>query len=203
VRFYKKFIFFSVVGLYVSSALAFYLPTAMVDASSLHKFSGYATYQICFTPTQHCTPLLVDAINQTKNTIQVQAFSFTSVPLARALIAAHKRGVKVQVILDKSQFQDERYSSSKFLSQAGIPVYIDYQPTLAHNKVMILDGITVATGSFNFTKAAEKYNAENLLIITDKGLAKAYAKNWQDRLVVSKSLASYHEQPILGKAPKI
>ncbi|KHK02896.1 Endonuclease [Desulfovibrio sp. DV] len=35
------------------------------------------------------------------------------------------------------------------------------------------------TGSFNFTKAAEEKNAENLLIIRDSGLAKLYLENWE------------------------
>ena len=61
----------------------------------------------------------------------------------------------------------------------GIPVRIDAKHAIAHNKVMIIDGETVITGSFNFTKAAEESNAENLLIIHDKKLAELYTKNWQ------------------------
>jgi phosphatidylserine/phosphatidylglycerophosphate/cardiolipin synthase-like enzyme len=49
---------------------------------------------------------------------------------------------------------------------------------IAHNKVMVIDGETVITGSFNFTKAAEEKNAENLLIIRDRRLDELYAKNW-------------------------
>jgi phosphatidylserine/phosphatidylglycerophosphate/cardiolipin synthase-like enzyme len=183
----QKFLICSLALFSVSSALAFGWPLS-THSNVATPFSSDATYQVCFTPTQNCTKLLVHAIQQAKSTIQVQAFSFTSAPIARALVEAHQRGVKVQVILDKSQFQTDRYSSAKFLSRANIPVYIDYQPTLAHNKVMILDGVTVVTGSFNFTKAAEKYNTENLLIIHDKNLAQTYAKNWQRRFLVSKSI---------------
>jgi len=43
---------------------------------------------------------------------------------------------------------------------------------------MILDGSTVITGSFNFTKAAEEKNAENLLIIKSQDFAKRYIDNW-------------------------
>ena len=57
---------------------------------------------------------------------------------------------------------------------------IDAQHAIAHNKVMIIDGETVITGSFNFTKAAEENNAENLLVIRDKKLADQYTKNWQE-----------------------
>jgi len=56
---------------------------------------------------------------------------------------------------------------------------------IVHNKVMIIDGATVITGSFNFTKAAEEKNAENLLIIRDPGLAKFYMENWERHRVHS------------------
>jgi phosphatidylserine/phosphatidylglycerophosphate/cardiolipin synthase-like enzyme len=59
-------------------------------------------------------------------------------------------------------------------------VKIDVQHAIAHNKVMIIDGETVITGSFNFTKAAEENNAENLLVIRDKKLAERYERNWQE-----------------------
>jgi phosphatidylserine/phosphatidylglycerophosphate/cardiolipin synthase-like enzyme len=92
---------------------------------------------------------------------------------------AHKRGVNVEVILDKSQ-RTQKYSSATFLFNAGIPTRIDAAHAIAHNKVMVIDGETVITGSFNFTKAAEENNAENLLIIHDRKLAGQYAKNWLD-----------------------
>ena len=85
----------------------------------------------------------------------------------------------VEAILDKSQ-RTEKYSSATFLFNSGIPVKIDAAHAIAHNKVMIIDGETVITGSFNFTKAAEEKNAENLLVIHDKKLAERYAKNWQE-----------------------
>ena len=83
------------------------------------------------------------------------------------------------VILDKSQRTDQ-YSSATFLFNAGIPTKIDAQHAIAHNKVMIIGGATVITGSFNFTKAAEENNAENLLVIHDRKLAERYIKNWQE-----------------------
>jgi len=65
------------------------------------------------------------------------------------------------------------------LKNAGIPVWIDAKHAIAHNKVMVIDGTTVITGSFNFTKAAEEKNTENLIILRDTGLAKLYMENWE------------------------
>ena len=70
------------------------------------------------------------------------------------------------MILDKSQ-RMELYSSATFMSNYGIPTFIDDKHAIAHNKVMVIDGQTVLTGSFNITKAAEENTAENLLVIQD------------------------------------
>lgn len=59
-----------------------------------------------------------------------------------------------------------------------MPPRIDDQHAIAHNKVMVIDSGTILTGSFNFTKAAEEKNAENLLVIQDAPeLVKAYEAN--------------------------
>ena len=133
--------------------------------------------QVCFSPNGGCTESIVSQIDKAKSEILVQAFSFTSAPIAKALVNAHKRGIKVEAILDKSQ-KSERYTSATFISNVGIPTYIDSKHAIAHNKIMIIDKETVITGSFNFTKAAEEKNAENLLIIKNEDLAKVYIENW-------------------------
>jgi phosphatidylserine/phosphatidylglycerophosphate/cardiolipin synthase-like enzyme len=118
----------------------------------------------------------------------VQAYSFTSAPIAKALVDAHRRGVKVTVILDKSQ-RTERCSEADFLLHADIPTFIDAKHAIAHNKIMVIDGKTILTGSFNFTKAAEMNNAENLLVIQDAALAAKYTANWQAHLKHSEEYA--------------
>ena len=125
-----------------------------------------------------------------KASVLAQAYSFTSAPIAKALLHAHKRGVQVQVILDKSQ-KTEKYSEADFLVNVGIPVQIDAKHAIAHNKIMIIDGQTVVTGSFNFTTAAEKHNAENLLVIGSAELAAKYAANWK--------VHADHSDPYEGK----
>ena len=133
--------------------------------------------QVYFSPKGGCTEAIVRQIANAKSEILVQAYSFTSAPIAKALINAHKRGIKVEAILDKSQ-RTEKYTSATFLANSGIPTLIDDRHAIAHNKVIIIDRETVITGSFNFSKAAEEKNAENLLIIRNKDLAKVYVENW-------------------------
>lgn len=134
--------------------------------------------QVFFSPDGGCTNAINKVIGQARQEILVQAYSFTSAPIAKALLEAHKRGVKVQVILDKSQ-RSQKYSSATFLKNSRIPTFIDDKHAIAHNKIMIIDREIVITGSFNFTKVAEEKNAENLLIISSKELAKRYLDNWQ------------------------
>jgi phosphatidylserine/phosphatidylglycerophosphate/cardiolipin synthase-like enzyme len=133
--------------------------------------------QVYFSPKGGCTEAIVKNLDQAERYVLVQAYSFTSNPIAEALVNAHKRGVKVKVLLDKSQ-KHGKGSKLGLLVDAGIPVSIDTKHSIAHNKVMIIDGVTVMTGSFNFTNAAEDKNAENLLVVHDKALAKQYRDNW-------------------------
>jgi phosphatidylserine/phosphatidylglycerophosphate/cardiolipin synthase-like enzyme len=136
------------------------------------------TIEVRFSPRGGCTDAVVSELDAAKNRVLVQAYSFTSAPIAKALVEAHKRGVDVRVILDDSQ-RSEKYTSADFVAHAGIPTFIDAKHAIAHNKVMVIDGETIITGSFNFTKAAEEKNAENLLVIRDAALAKKYEDNWR------------------------
>ena len=140
-----------------------------------HESAQIAVY---FSPSGGCTEAIVRELDRAHDTVLVQAYSFTSTPIARALVAAFRRNVKVEVILDKSQ-KTEKYSSADFLAHAGIPTKIDSMHAIAHNKVIIIDNEIVLTGSFNFTNAAEAKNAENLLAIHSRSLAEEYAKNWR------------------------
>ena len=137
---------------------------AVPDAPQGQQAQTLPPIEVYFSPNGGCTEAVVKEIAAAKTTILVQAYSFTSAPIAKALVDAHKRGVQIQVILDKSQ-RSEKYSSADFVLHAGIPTFIDAKHAIAHNKIMVIDGATVITGSFNFTKAAETSNAENLLVI--------------------------------------
>jgi phosphatidylserine/phosphatidylglycerophosphate/cardiolipin synthase-like enzyme len=135
-------------------------------------------WNVHFSPHSGCTEAIVDALGKAKSTVLVRAFSFTSAPIAKALVEAHRRGVKVEVVLDRSQ-RTEKYSSATFVYNNGIPCFIDAQHAIAHNKVIVNDGQTVITGSLNFTRAAEDNNAENLLVIQDAQMVAKYAQNWE------------------------
>lgn len=133
--------------------------------------------EVYFSPRGGATEAVVREINAAKKTILVQAYSFTSAPIAKALVEAFRRGVHVEAVLDKSN-RTANYSEADFLAHAKIPTWIDSRHAIAHNKVMVLDGNVVITGSFNFTKAAEQSNAENLLILRSAKLAARYVEDF-------------------------
>jgi phosphatidylserine/phosphatidylglycerophosphate/cardiolipin synthase-like enzyme len=144
------------------------------------SFPSTGTTDVYFSPDGGCTEAIVKELNSAKSEILVQAYSFTSTPIAKALVNAKKRGVNITVVLDKSQ-RSSKYSSADFVANAGTPTFIDAKHAIAHNKIMIIDRGTLITGSFNFTQAAEEKNAENLLIIKgNKPLVDAYIKNFNE-----------------------
>lgn len=136
--------------------------------------------ELCFTPPSGCGTLIAQEIARAKESIYVQAYGLTSGIIVNQLIQAKNRGIKVQVLLDKSNVSD-KWSKMMDLVNANVSVRIDKVSGIAHNKVIIIDEQKVITGSFNFTNAADKRNAENVIIINNKSVAKEYLNNWQDR----------------------
>lgn len=144
-----------------------------------------SSWQVCFTPTSRCLPLILTAIKEAKESIYLQGYSITSPEIGVALREAYRKGIKVIVVADKTQ-KTAKHSQINSLLEVGIPIFIDDQPAIAHNKVIIIDNRILLTGSYNWTRAAELRNAENLLVIRDKGLVRQYADNFQKRLLKSK-----------------
>lgn len=144
------------------------------------------TTRTCFTPGQDCTAVIVQTINTAKTELLVQAYGFTTLEIAQAIVNAKERGVKVEVVLDKSN-ETSNDTGAELLVTHGIMPKIDSTVTIAHNKVMVIDQSTVITGSFNFTESAQKRNAENVLIITgNPDLAAQYRRNFETRVAASR-----------------
>ena len=173
----------------------FVLLTALTVGAAVPAPAAAPDIRVLFSPRGGCTEAVIVDIGKAKAFLDVQAYSFTSAPIADAVAKAQGRGVRVRVVLDKSQ-RGERYSSATFLKNHGVPVFIDDDHAISHNKVILIDGgATIITGSFNFTKSAEERNAENLLIITNHAeLASSYRANFEEHLA--------HAEPYEGLAAK-
>ena len=147
-----------------------------------------------FTPGHTVETAITDEIDAAQNTIRVQAYSFTNPLIVQALADARLRGVDVIVVLDKSN-RTQRSSVAELAQRAGIPTLIDDRHAIAHNKIMIIDDRIVITGSYNFSRAAEKSNAENLVIIESAPIARKYQQNWQKHHQHSKPFVSGQRTP--------
>lgn len=137
-----------------------------------------------FSPGDDAAALVVATLGEARRQVLVHAYSLTHRAIADALVAAHRRGVDVQVLADLAQSRTLATSRLGDLAARGIPVWLDGEHAAAHNKVMILDAdqdeAAVITGSFNFTQAAQYRNAENLLVLRGHpALAQAYASDWR------------------------
>jgi len=119
--------------------------------------------QAYFSPHGGCQAVIVREMMQARREILVQAYSFTADPLTDVLVALKKRGVVVDIVLDKSN-ETDRYSDLRILFDQEFDVKIDHEHVIAHN-VMIIDQKVLITGSYNFTNQAESDNAENVVII--------------------------------------
>ncbi|MGH8398524.1 MAG: phospholipase D family protein [Gammaproteobacteria bacterium] len=147
-----------------------------------------------FSPEGGGTRLILKALAAARHTILVQAYSFSDRRILTALGQAKARGVDVEVILDKTDA--ESYGHHKpvaaVIASEGIPVWIDASVRIAHNKVMIVDGEDLITGSYNFTYSAAYNNAENLLYIQNAPkLVQAYADNFNWRRSCSRPYTAH------------
>jgi phosphatidylserine/phosphatidylglycerophosphate/cardiolipin synthase-like enzyme len=107
------------------------------------------------------------------------AYSFTSKPIASALLAAKQRGIDVKIVVDHKE-NSGKYSAATFTANQGVPTRTDSHYAIMHNKFLVVDGKTVETGSFNYTSAAANKNAENALLLRNvPSLASTYEKEWE------------------------
>jgi phosphatidylserine/phosphatidylglycerophosphate/cardiolipin synthase-like enzyme len=160
---------------------------ATADAGSPHGPAA-AQVSVCFVPEQACGAEVVDAIAAAQRFIRVQAYGFTAPAILRALAAARARGVDVQAILDKSDDRERgsHLTGARFTAEANIPTWIDDSVAIAHSKVIVIDGHLVIGGSYNYTAAAERRNAENVTFIDAPVVADFYLLNWEARRAVSR-----------------
>jgi phosphatidylserine/phosphatidylglycerophosphate/cardiolipin synthase-like enzyme len=132
---------------------------------------------VYFSPPAGAAAAIVKAIDASEREVLVQAYGFTHHAIAQALVRAQQRGVAVRVLLDMKTGKSNR-DVADTLEAGHVAVREDGKHAIAHNKVMVIDGTVVITGSFNFTNSAETKNAENTLILKSADLAQIYKNQW-------------------------
>jgi phosphatidylserine/phosphatidylglycerophosphate/cardiolipin synthase-like enzyme len=168
------------------------------SASCSQQMPAIGSLEIAFSPNEGAEELVVKVIDSAKSDIRVMAYSFTSAPVVRALLAARKRGVAISIVADeKSNLSDggggqKAKAAFGAMSSAGIDVRTTDAFAIAHDKVIVVDRRHTLTGSFNFSAAAENRNSENVLVNwNNPGLAGSYLMHFERNLKLSRAFIAY------------
>lgn len=160
--------------------------TTTIQSANAAVLAQAGTVEIAFTPDDPVDERIIAVINGAHEQIHILAYAFTHRGIARALQAARSRGVEVLIVADRSQTLQAPRSALPELKRRGFAIWLDAAPGNAHNKVLIVDprspGATTITGSFNFTRAAQKSNAENIVIFHgNRDVARIYERYFERR----------------------
>lgn len=152
------------------------LPSAEAPAGQL---------ELAFSPREGAEALVLKVIASARRDIKVLAYSFTSFHVTRALLDKAKAGVSIALVADAEENTSKDRSGKaraalSALADAGVDVRLISVYASHHDKVMVIDGQTVQTGSFNYSSAAEERNSENVLVHwANPALATDYLQHFQ------------------------
>lgn len=163
------------------------LPGLLSLALCLPVPNSYAAIiETGFSPEGTALQLVLKTIETAQQEIRLMGYSFTSPEVVSGLIRAKRRGVDVKVVLDWKANAGKNNNASKaamnLLAGAGIPVRTVSVYKILHDKVIVTDGRNTQVGSFNFSRAADRSNSENVLVVRDDpALARSYLNHWTSR----------------------
>ena len=145
-------------------AIVFLVVFSSLKLSAQTPLPAGVSFDLGFSPSGSSLEVVLKAISSAKSTLLVACYEFTSRDIAAALEAAAHHGIKVRIVADYKAAHD-RYSQVPVIKAAGIPVRLDDHYAIFHHKFIIIDSVSVETGSFNYTTAAIEHNAENALVL--------------------------------------
>jgi phosphatidylserine/phosphatidylglycerophosphate/cardiolipin synthase-like enzyme len=142
--------------------------------------------ETCFASENRCEDRIVTTLSGSRRSIRFLAFSFTSTPIAQAMLDRHASGVSLAGVFETTG-SDTPYSAYGKLKQQGIEVYTDGNPYAMHHKAIIIDERIVIFGSYNFSDNANTSNDENLLIVESPEIARAFLAEYDRIVAVAKN----------------
>ena len=134
--------------------------------------------EVFFSPQDSDTETIIREISNAKSEIHVQACPFIPASIAGALVTAHRRGVKVEIIIGKCT-KDEENTSAAFLSNAGLPTYMNNKDAMSQGDIIFIDGETVIAVSLDVTKTDDDRKVGEVLIVKNREVVKAHIDDWQ------------------------
>ncbi len=130
--------------------------------------------------------VITDAINGAHQSIQAALYELDLPNASQALLAAFRRGVKVQIVMDYGNTFPgggrSRDQALQNLIDAGVPIRVlkgfgSYG--IQHNKFAVFDGRLLETGSYNWSQSSNVNDYNNVIIRTDPGLIASFEAYWQ------------------------
>ena len=157
----------------------FFLTTPVWPALVTDQGSVY------FSPDDNLEKRLVHLIEEENKSIYVAIYCLTHREIGEALIKAKKRGVDVQVIVDKYSLKMKSPLAKMVDSGISVSVWDSKGPgnknntrALMHNKFCVLGDEIVWTGSFNFTYQADRVHQENVIVLKNSEMATEFKKQF-------------------------
>lgn len=151
-----------------------------VSLSETTNSSEITSYSVCFSPGGNCASEIAGLIAEANSSIHMMIYTFTNTDLAQDLVAAKNRGVDVKIVMDGSEAENDNIAVVSILNQGGINLRIYSPPNgIVHDKVAIIDGKIVITGSYNWSYSANDDNDENLLVLHSPALASQYETDFE------------------------
>ncbi len=146
-----------------------------IDDKPVMSLNGTPVPAYLFSPGSDTENRIAALMDSAKVSIDAVTFTFSSKPIADALIRAHKRGVKVRFLEDIGMAK--KSSMARYVFESGVPMRWTggrNEKGAMHNKFIIFDGKILATGSYNFTTNGSTNSFENVIFISDENAIKSY-----------------------------
>lgn len=134
---------------------------------ALQAMGGGVMFEVGFSPKRNAKEIVLGAIVSAQDELLVAAYSITCKDIAKAIGERHAAGVKVRLLVDKEQNDDKQqgYKATDFLEGLGVRVKRSICYRAMHHKFMVIDGVSVQLGSYNYTSSAHASNAESAFFI--------------------------------------
>lgn len=153
-------------------------PLSIVEEAGGRLPVGATAVEVLFAPEDRVAARLIDLIRGATSSIEFLAYAFTADGLADAMLERARAGVQLRGVFE-TDMADALGSEYPRFRQAGVDVRVDGNWGLMHHKVLVLDGSTVVTGSYNFTRSAEEGNDETVVILTDPEVAREFRQEFE------------------------
>ena len=136
--------------------------------------SGPEPARVLFGPSDPMVETLLELLSETRTSFDLAVFTLTDDRLAAAILDLHRSGIAVRILTDDDKASDLG-SDVRELVRAGVPLRTDRSEYHFHHKFAVFDRKRVVTGSYNWTRGADRNNRENFLITEDLPLVAGYS----------------------------